>query len=81
MLATLARGLNDCEDRKGRRGMQRCPSFEHFLTEVEWAAIKQPTATRAGLIGVIAPRAWLIGIECPAEPTLKRVVDRVLGEA
>ncbi len=54
--------------------MQRCPSFEHVLTEVEWAAIKQPTATRAGRTGAVALRAWLIGIERPAELTLKRMV-------
>ena len=61
---------------KNRRGMQHCRHFENMLTQDEWRKIRTVGIIPASVVQIISLRAWLIGLECPAElSTLKRMVS------
>ena len=67
--ASQARGVS----RVKRRNLQECLHFEQYLTEAEWASLNSD-AMRMAKIQQIAARAWSIGITCPGEPTLMRML-------
>lgn len=60
---------------KERRAMQTCPRFENMLTEAVWVCVRNAEKyTQTSRISMMATVAWLVGIECPTEPLLYRMV-------
>jgi hypothetical protein len=60
---------------KERRSMQTCPRFENMLTEAVWVCVRNADKyTQTSRISMMATVAWLVGIECPTEPLLYRMV-------
>lgn len=57
-----------------RRVMQYCPHFENMVTMQEWAALRKQGTLMSARLAMLALRAWLIGVECPSEGLLYRIV-------
>ena len=56
-----------------RRQMQTHMHFEHYQTEAEWVSLRS-AAFIESKIEQMAQRAWTIGLTCPSEPSVARMV-------
>ena len=56
------------------RPQQKCEAFEHFVAEDTWIKIRDRSLHQLARCHAIAESASSIGIECPSQPTLFRMV-------
>ena len=78
-----AKGLCECTlgtmqdgraKKKYRRKMQYMQFPENMFTAKELSSIRAHGVIKASIIETISARMWLIGVECPSEPLLNRLV-------
>ena len=59
--------------KSGRRGNQKCNSFENFIAEEKWVPLKSNTTTTSARQHILADVAASINIVNPDQPTLYRM--------
>ena len=60
---------------KRKRPNQKCPHFENFIREEMWGRLKDMGFSQITRCSFVAGSAYAIGIECPDQPTLYRMVS------